>query len=75
MTDRPLTAKEHLVIETFDKLRPGTGDIAKRTILNPNTGWAEMIEAMTEEEITLNGTLANQSVTTSTNSFMYSRIG
>jgi len=61
MTDRPLTAKEHLVIETFDKLRAGTGDIARQNILNPNSGWTEIIELMTEEEITLGGTVKSES--------------
>lgn len=50
--DRPLTHKEQLAVQQFDKLRPGYGELAKRNILNNHlTGWAEIIEKMTEEEI------------------------
>lgn len=52
--DRPLTYKEQLVVEQFDKLRPGYGEIARRNILNNHlTGWADIANEMTEEQITL----------------------
>lgn len=57
MTD--LTAKEQLVIDTFEKLRTGHGAIAKQNILNPYSGWREIIEEMTEEEITLSNLRGN----------------
>lgn len=49
--DRELTNKEKMVIEEFEKLRPGHGKIAQQNILNPDCGWSEIIEQMTEEEI------------------------
>ena len=48
---KDITKKEQLVIDTFERLRPGHGRIAKSNILNPNSGWREIIEQMTEEEI------------------------
>ncbi len=52
--DRPLTYKEQLAIQQFEKLRPGSGEQAKRNILNNHlTGWADIIADMTEEQITL----------------------
>lgn len=48
-----ISKKEQLVVDTFEKLRPGYGSIAKQNILNPNSGWREIIEQMTEEEILL----------------------
>lgn len=48
-----ITKKEQLVIDTFERLRPGHGKIAKQNILNPNSGWREIIDQMTEEEINL----------------------
>jgi hypothetical protein len=51
--DEQLTQKEQLVIATFEKLRTGHGTIAKQNILNPNSGWREMIAEMSVEEITL----------------------
>jgi hypothetical protein len=48
---RELTPKEQLVIQEFDKLRPGTGAIAQQNILNPNSGWSAIIDEMSESEI------------------------
>jgi uncharacterized protein YjgD (DUF1641 family) len=43
---RPLTEKEKKIIATFERMRPGLGKFAERDILDPNTGWAEIIEDM-----------------------------
>jgi hypothetical protein len=52
--DRPLTHKEQLAIQQFEKLRPGSGQRAEKNIRNNHlTGWADIIAQMTEEEIKL----------------------
>ena len=50
---RELTRKEQLVIQIFEKLKEGYGAIAEKNILSGNSGWAEIIDSMTEEEIKL----------------------
>jgi hypothetical protein len=70
MTDtRSLTPKELKVIEEFESARPGLGEIAERNIRNNDkTGWADIIADTPESEL-----VARDG--SSTNSFMYKRIG
>lgn len=66
---KPLTPKEQKVVEEFEKARPGLGAIAENNIRNNDkTGWAEIIADTPEEEL-----VARDG--SSTNSFMYRRIG
>jgi hypothetical protein len=48
-----LTPKEQMVVERFEQLRPGYGEIARKNILSPYLGYRELIAQMSEEEITL----------------------
>lgn len=67
--DQPLTPKELKVIEEFEKARPGLGAIAENNIRNNDrTGWAEIIADTPEEDLVVREG-------SSTNSFMYRRIG
>ncbi len=75
---RPLTEKEQLVVDTFSAARPGLGampaavreaTIAQSNILNPNSGWREIIADMPESEIVC------REGTNSNNGFMYRHIG
>ncbi|WGV23460.1 hypothetical protein [Halotia branconii] len=66
---RPLTPKEQKVIQEFEAVRPGTGALAENNIRNNDkTGWADIIADTPEEEL-----VAREG--SSTNSFMYRRIG
>jgi hypothetical protein len=65
---RPLTHKERLTVDGFEKAQPGLGVIAERTIRNPNSGWAQIIEDTPESEI-------KPGVGTASNSFCYRHIG
>jgi hypothetical protein len=65
---RPLTHKEQLTVDGFEKQQPGLGAIAESNIRNPNTGWSEIIEATPESEI-------KPGVGTASNSFCYRHIG
>jgi hypothetical protein len=51
MPERELTPKELNVVDTFEQTRPGTGSDRKSNILNPNSGWREIIADMPESEI------------------------
>ena len=51
MKQRNLTHKEQLVVQTFEKLRPGYGSLAQQNILSNALGWADIIAQMTEKEI------------------------
>jgi hypothetical protein len=51
MPERELTPKELNVVDTFEQTRPGLGAIAQSNILNPNSGWREIIADMPESEI------------------------
>jgi hypothetical protein len=65
---RPLTDKEQKVIDAFESAQPGLGKLAEANILNPNSGYAEIIADMDGADIKVsNGTASN--------SFMYRRIG
>lgn len=67
--DRPLTPKEQKVIAEFEQACPGLGAIAESNIRNNDkTGWAEIIADTPEEEL-----IAREG--SSSNSFMYKRIG
>jgi hypothetical protein len=69
MTDRPLTAKEQKVVDTFFQAQSGLGALAERNILNnERTGWADIIADTPEEELVIRSGTAS-------NSFMYHRIG
>lgn len=70
MTDtRPLTPKEQKVIEQFESARPGLGQIAESNIRNNDkTGWADIIADTPEEDLVVREG-------TSSNSFMYRRVG
>lgn len=64
-----LTPLEQKIVDTFESARPGLGLIAKENILNPNSGWREIITDMDESEIVC------REGTNSNNSFMYRHIG
>ncbi|BAT53766.1 hypothetical protein NOS3756_27290 [Nostoc sp. NIES-3756] len=67
--DRQLTPKEQIVVNEFEKMRPGTGAIAKNNIVNNDqTGWADIIADTPDEELK-----ATEGF--SSNSFMYKRLG
>lgn len=70
MTDnRPLTPKEQKVIDAFEAHRTGFGARAEANIRNNDkTGWSEIIADTPEEELVVREG-------SSTNSFMYRRIG
>ena len=53
MTQELLTHKEQLVVDQFEKMRPGYGVIARQRILSQSSGWKQIIADMSEEEITL----------------------
>ena len=69
MPERELTPKELYVVDTFEEARPGLGAIAQSNILNPNSGWREIIAEMPESEIVC------REGTNSNNGFMYRHIG
>jgi hypothetical protein len=78
MPERELTPKELNVVDTFEQARPGLGampsavreaTIAQSNILNPNSGWREIIADMPESEIVC------REGTNSNNGFMYRHIG
>lgn len=67
--DTPFTSKEQKAIAEFERVRPGLGAIAESNIKNNDkTGWAEIIADTPEEEL-----IAREG--TSSNSFIYKRIG
>lgn len=67
--DQPLTPKEQKVVDEFENARPGLGAKAENNIRNNDkTGWAEIIADTPESELVAR-------VGSSTNSFMYKRIG
>ena len=67
--DQSLTPKEQKVIEEFEKARPGLGAVAENNIRNNDkTGWAQIIADTPEEDL-----VAREG--SSTNTFMYRRIG
>lgn len=66
---RELTAKEQLVVDAYEQARPGLGAIAETNIRNPHTGWSEIIESTPEDQLT------KTEEKTSSNSFMYRRLG
>lgn len=69
MTDRQLTPKEQKVIQELESARPGLGKIAEANIRhNDKTGWADIIADTPEKELVVRDG-------SSTNSFMYRRIG
>ena len=69
MNDQPLTPKEQKVVDEFEKARPGLGAVAEKNIRNNDkTGWAEIIADTPESELVVRDG-------SSTNSFMYRRIG
>ncbi|QHG15800.1 hypothetical protein [Nostoc sp. ATCC 53789] len=69
MNDQQLTPKQQKVVDEFESARPGLGAIAERNIRNNDkTGWAEIIADTPEDEL-----VAREG--SSTNSFMYPRIG
>jgi hypothetical protein len=69
INDQPLTPKQQKVVEEFEKARPGLGAIAEANIRNNDkTGWAEMIADTPESELVVRDG-------SSTNTFMYRRIG
>ncbi|NER28658.1 MAG: hypothetical protein F6J89_13745 [Symploca sp. SIO1C4] len=51
MQVKVLTEKEQQVISEYDKY--GVGEIAKHNILNPNSGWSEIIAETSIEELTV----------------------
>ena len=63
-----LTPKQQAIIAAFEQARPGFGAIALVNIMNPNSGWSEIIAEMPESEI-------KAKPGTASNSFMYRRIG
>jgi hypothetical protein len=63
-----LTPKQQAVIAAFEHARPGFGAIALLSIMNPNSGWSEIIADMPESEI-------KPGTGTASNSFSYRRIG
>ncbi len=67
---RQLTEKEQQVVEAFAATGRVYRHLIERTILNPNSGWADIIESMTPKEIAA----ASGSGYTS-NSFCYRHIG
>jgi hypothetical protein len=69
MPETELTPKELNVVDTFEQARPGLGAIAKFNILNPNSGWREIIADMPDSEIVC------REGTNSNNGFMYRHIG
>ncbi|NER29081.1 MAG: hypothetical protein F6J89_15955 [Symploca sp. SIO1C4] len=66
MEQRELTVKEKQVVQEYEK--HGVGDAAKQNILNPNSGWAEIIAETPAEELKV-GTGHN-----SNNGFCYEHI-
>jgi hypothetical protein len=64
-----LTPLEQKVVDAFESAGPGLGFIAKENILNPNSGWREIITDMDESEIVC------REGTNSNNGFMYRHIG
>lgn len=66
---RQLTHKEQMVVDEFEKLRPGTGPIAEQNIRSEYTGWAEIIEQMSEKDIKVTESISKP------NSFCYPHIG
>jgi hypothetical protein len=69
MNNQPLTPKEQKVVEEFEKARPGLGPIAESNIRhNDKTGWADIIADTPEEDLVVRDG-------SSSNSFMYRRIG
>jgi hypothetical protein len=69
MTDRPLTAKEQKVVDTFFQAQSELGALAERNIRNnDHTGWADIIADTPDEELVIRSGTAS-------NSFMYRRIG
>ncbi len=69
MPEREFTPKEQKVVDTFEEARPGLGAIAQSNILNPNSGWREIIADMPDSEIVC------REGTNSNNGFMYRHIG
>lgn len=67
-TDQPLTTKEQMVVDEFEKMRPGTGAIARQNILNQSSGWRKIIAEMSEEEIKVTESISRP------NSFCYRHI-
>jgi hypothetical protein len=69
MNNEQLTPKEQKVVDELEKARPGLGAIAESNIRNNDkTGWADIIADTLEEDL-----VAREG--SSTNSFMYRRIG
>ncbi|MEH2351923.1 hypothetical protein [Nostoc sp.] len=69
MINQPLTPKEQKVVDEFEKARPGLGAKAESNIRNNDkTGWAEIIADTPLDEL-----VAGEG--SSTNSFIYRRIG
>lgn len=66
---RELTPKEEKVIHAYEQARPSLGKVAETNIRNENTGWREIIENMPEDQLT------KSEERTSSNSFMYRRVG
>lgn len=66
---RELTHKEQLVVEAYEKARPGLGAVAEANIRNESTGWSQIIEDTPEEELT------KTEEKYSSNSFMYRKVG
>lgn len=67
--ERELTAKEQLVVNAYESAREGLGKIAEQNIRNSNTGWREIIADTPEDQLT------KTEERTSSNSFIYKRIG
>ncbi|MBC6436203.1 hypothetical protein FM036_45560 [Nostoc sp. HG1] len=66
---KPLTPKEQKVVDEFENARTGLGAIAESNIRNNDkTGWAEIIADTPESELVVRDG-------SSSNSFMYRRIG
>lgn len=65
---RPLTPKEQIVVNEFEKMRPGSGEIAERNIRSAQTGWSEIIADTPEQELKATEGFRP-------NSFTYKRIG
>lgn len=66
---KPLTPKEQKVVDEFEKARPGLGARAENNIRhNDKTGWADIIADTSLDELVVRDG-------SSTNSFMYRRIG
>lgn len=68
INNRDLTPKEQKVVDEFESARPGLGELVEKSIRSENTGLAETIEEMPLQDIKV-------SEGSSTNTFMYRRIG